>query len=71
METDSLGHTIYQAAAFRLDEMIRRGAEYSPVHESRFATADQLRRALVEDLDETALAEFRLFHRAGNARRRV
>ena len=56
-----LGPTIYSAAACRLEEMIRNGARYTPAEGSRNATPEQLKRALEENLDETALEEFRQF----------
>ena len=56
-----LGSTIYSAAACRLEEMIRNGAQYTPAEGSRNATPEQLKRALEENLDETALEEFRQF----------
>lgn len=58
-----LGHTVYHAAAQRLDEMVMAGAEYVQAQGSRYATVEQLKRALVDDLDDVALDEFRAFHR--------
>ena len=40
-----LGPTIYSAAACRLDEMIRDGAQYTPTEGSRNATPEQLKHA--------------------------
>ena len=59
-----LGHTIFQAAVQRLDQILAGGVTYGPIaSKSPFATADQLRRALEQDLDEQALEEFDAFHR--------
>lgn len=59
-----LGHTIFQAAVQRLDQILGGSVSYSPTtSKSPFATAEQLRRALEQDLDEHALEEFDAFHR--------
>lgn len=63
LDEDVLGHTIYQAAALRLEQMVKAGAVYVPAATSRYATAEQLQRAIAEDLDDAALEEFRAFHR--------
>ena len=63
LNDDILGHTVYHAAAQRLAEMIHSGAQFVPVEDSRYATVEQLQRALVDDLDDAALEEFRVFHR--------
>jgi hypothetical protein len=63
LDADILGHTIYHTAACRLEQMIKSGAAYVAAPASSFATAEQLQRALGQDLDDTALEEFRAFHR--------
>jgi hypothetical protein len=58
-----LGRTIFHAAARRLDQMLGSGAAFQMPAGSPFTTPEQLRRALENDLDQTALDHFREFHR--------
>lgn len=59
---DVLGNTVYHEAAARLEELIGKGWEYRPGPTSRLATAEQMTRALRQDLDPDALREFRAWH---------
>ena len=56
-----LGPTIYSAAAPRARGNDPKRQTITPTEGSRNATPEQLKRALEENLDETALAEFRQF----------
>ena len=58
-----LGQTIYHAAACRLDEIVSSGHPYQARAGSPFGTSEQLKRALEQDFDETALNDFREFHK--------
>ena len=60
---DVLGKTVFHEAATRLDQLLGNNFPYQPVAGSRLATADQMRRALQQDLDEQALREFCEVHR--------
>jgi len=66
LEDSVLGTTIYHAAAKRLEELVRQGAEYNGKSGSPFSNSQQLRRALEEDMDERALSEFKEFHKSAS-----
>ncbi len=59
-----LGQTIYQAAAFRLIQLVEKhDCEYEPQAGSPFADYKNLERALLVDLDDEALEQFKEFHK--------
>jgi len=58
-----LGTTIFQEAGRRLREILASGKQYVPAPGSVHATGEQLIRAIEQQLDETALAEFCAFHK--------
>lgn len=64
---DVLGNTVYHEAASRLEALIGKGWDYRPGPSSRLATAEQMTRALRDDLDPDALREFCAWHEKNTA----
>ena len=58
-----IGETTYSLAAKKLEDLISEGKAYTPAEDIQFSDYIELKRALQDDMDETAYEEFNRFHK--------